>query len=113
VVLHRKFAHNLATLANAIWGFMLPIALAFWIWLRRWVPERTRAILRAVPELHVSGIGFAILAVLGCVLNDSGVAIPGMMLAIAIGCAVWLLVTIEPDSAPSTRRASATRARTR
>jgi hypothetical protein len=57
-------------------------------------------VLREVPELKVSGIGFVILAVLGNLLNDSGVAIPGMMLAIALGCAVWLLVNTEPRRAP-------------
>jgi len=86
---------------------MLPIAIGFAWWLRRRVPERGRAIFRAVPELRVSGVGFAILAVLGCLLNDSGVGVPGMMLAIALGCAVWLLVSIEPETAPRAKAAKA------
>jgi len=38
--------------------------------------------------------------VLGYALNDSGVAIPGVMLVIAIAAFVWLLVRFEPGDRP-------------
>jgi hypothetical protein len=110
VVLERKLTDNLATLTHSVWGFMLPITLFVIWWALRRAPERLRAVATAVPEVRVAGIGFAILAVLGYMLNDSGIAIPGLMLVIVIACGVWLLTRIEPRPIADKRKVTKARA---
>jgi hypothetical protein len=46
-----------------------------------------------VPELRGSLIGFVIVAALGFALNDSGIAIPGLMLAVLNPVLIFLFVT--------------------
>ncbi|MCJ7436793.1 MAG: hypothetical protein MUP97_03420 [Acidimicrobiia bacterium] len=100
VVLQRKLGDNLGSLRTSIWGLVLPITLVLVYWLIKRAPARLRAVDAAVPEGRIGGIGLAIVAVLGYALNDSGVAIPGVMLVIAIAAFVWLLVRFEPGDRP-------------
>ena len=104
VILQRKLSDNLLSLTHSVWGFILPIVLVLVLWLVRRAPERLAAIRAAAPETTTGLTGFAILAVLGYALNDSGVAIPGVMLSILVSCTVWLLTQIVP---PTPRRATA------
>jgi hypothetical protein len=99
VIVQRKLADNLGSLRNSVWGFTLLIAVVLAIWLWKRARARLRAVDAAVPEVRIGGIGLAIVAFLGYALNDSGVAIPGVMLVIAIAAFVWLLVRFEPADA--------------
>jgi hypothetical protein len=100
VVLQRKLGDNLGSLRTSVWGLVLPITLVLVYWLIKRAPARLRAVDAAVPEGRIGGVGLAIVAVLGYALNDSGVAIPGVMLVIAIAAFVWLLVRFEPGVRP-------------
>jgi hypothetical protein len=100
VVVQRKLGDNLGSLRNSVWGFMLPLALALALWLVYRARPRLRTLVDDLPELRIAGTGLAIVAILGWALNDSGVAIPGVMLVIAIASLVWLLVSTDPDSHP-------------
>ena len=66
------------------------------------------------PRCAPSPSGFAIVAGLGTLLNDSGIAIPGLMLSIA-GAAIVYLTTadLEPASAPGPAPPRGARRRTR
>jgi hypothetical protein len=97
VVVQRKLADNLGSLRSSVWGFVLPIALAFGLWLVFRARHRLQAVVEAVPEVTIAGTGLAIVALLGWAMNDSGIAIPGVMLTIAIASLVWLLVQLDPD----------------
>ena len=97
VVVQRKLGDNLGSLRSSVWGFMLPIALALALWLVLRAGFRLRALVDAIPEVRIAGTGLAIVAILGWALNDSGIAIPGVMLVIAIASLVWLLVRTDPD----------------
>jgi hypothetical protein len=97
VVVQRKLGDNLGSLRSSVWGFILPITLAFALWLVFRARDRLGAVVEAVPEVRIAGTGLAIVALLGWVLNDSGIAIPGVMLTIAIASLVWLLVRFDPD----------------
>jgi len=100
VVLQRKLGDNFGSVRTSIWGLVLPITLVLVYWLIKRAPARLQAVYAAVPEVRTGGIGLAIVAVLGYALNDSGVAIPGVMLVIAIAALVWLLVRFEPGDQP-------------
>jgi hypothetical protein len=97
VVVQRKLADNLGSLRQSIWGIMVPLALALGLWLWFRARHRVWAVLDRVPGLRVGAVGFSIVALLGWALNDSGIAIPGAMLVIAIAGLVWLLVRTDPD----------------
>jgi hypothetical protein len=111
VVVQRKLGDNLGSLHSSVWGFVLPIALALALWLVFGARDRLGALMEALPELRIAGIGLAIVAVLGWALNDSGVAIPGVMLTIAIASLVWLLVRFDPDQLPARARSASGRSR--
>jgi hypothetical protein len=104
VIVQRKLGDNLGSLRNSVWGFMLLITLVLAVWLWKRARPRLRAVDAAVPEIRIGGVGLAIVGFLGYALNDSGIAIPGVMLVIAIAAFVWLLVRYEPaatgDDAP-------------
>ncbi len=97
VIVQRKLADNLGSLRQSVWGFVLPIALALALWLVFRSRHRLVALRDAVPEVQIAGIGLAIVALLGWALNDSGIAIPGVMLTVGIAALVWLLVRTDPD----------------
>jgi hypothetical protein len=112
VVVQRKLADNLGSLRSSVWGFVLPIALVLGLWLVLHARHRLRALAEAVPEVTIAGTGLAIVALLGWAMNDSGIAIPGVMLTIAIASLAWLLVRFDPDlptvtPQPATSRAAA------
>jgi hypothetical protein len=66
---------------------------------------------RQIPEMRAAFIGFAILSVLGFVLNDSGIAIPGLMLAILNASIISLFVTLRSPAPPPLEEAPAVRER--
>ncbi len=113
VVVQRKLGDNLGSLRNSIWGFMLLIVLVLAVWLFQRAPRRFPDLVRRLPAVRVATIGFAIVATLGYLLNDSGVAIPGVMLVIALASLIWLLVRFDPETSepeppdPEKRRSGA------
>jgi hypothetical protein len=100
-VIQRKIDQNLGVLFRSQWLIIVVLVLAFLAYLLTRHRERLRAIVRQIPEMRAAFIGFAILAVLGFVLNDSGIAIPGLMLAILNASIITLFVTLRsPDLLP-------------
>src|SRR5262249_3393105 len=98
-VIGRKLSRNLDTWTSSIWRSMLAIGILFAIYLLWRGRRRLYALLAAVPPMRASLIGFAVLIVLGYAVNDSGVAIPGVMLVVFVATMVGLL-TRAPDPVP-------------
>ena len=74
---------------------MVPIALGFIVYLLWKAPGKVRAIRDTVPE---SLGGLAVVGFLGFALNDSGIAVPGIMLGVVNASLVYL--TVRTDVAP-------------
>ena len=101
-VIGRKLSRNLDTWTSSIWRSMLAIGILFAIYLLWRGRHRLYALLGAVPPLRASLIGFAVLIVVGYGVNDSGVAIPGVMLVVFVATMAGLL-TRAPEPAPEPR----------
>ena len=104
-VIERKANANLETIGNSVWLWVLPMVGAFVVYLVVRRRPLVHELFRRIPELRAAAVGFAILTVLGYALNDSGVAVPGMMIGIANAALVGLLVWVlrepsRPDPQP-------------
>lgn len=103
-VILRKLNANLSVLTSSIWTLMLPvvfifIALVFWR-----APSRMRTISDEILQERAAVVGLSLALVLGFALNDSGIAIPGMMLGVISASLVHLMVRamateVDPTSA--------------
>jgi len=109
-VLVRKLGRNLATAVSSTeWLVMAVIVLAFLAYLFFWSPVRVGRIVERVPTLQAMLIGFAVAAVLGYALNDTGIAVPGVMLGILTPVLVLLLVDRMQSGPPAKKKVSAHR----
>lgn len=91
-----KVSQNLGTITS-IWGLMLPGVLAFLVYVK-FVSKRLTPLMDRVPELRSALVGFTILAVIGYVVNDSGINVPAMMLSILNATLIALLVTVDTST---------------
>jgi hypothetical protein len=94
-VVLRKLDANLSVLLRSVWTLMLPVvfasvALVFWR-----SPGRLRTIQERIPEERAAVAGLITAMVLGFALNDSGIAVPGMMLGVVSASLIHLLFRVE------------------
>jgi hypothetical protein len=91
-VIQRKLKSNWDILTSSIWTWVIPFAIAF---LSLLVWRRTglmRALEDSVPGLRACLIGALVAGFLGFALNDSGVAVPAMMLAVVLPYVTYLVI---------------------
>jgi hypothetical protein len=91
-VIQRKVASNLNILTSSIWTFVIPVAVAFIAFLVWRQPSFIRRLQAWFPGARAGLIGGLVLCVLGGLLNDSGVAIPGIMFAVLLPYLTVLIV---------------------
>jgi hypothetical protein len=99
LVIRRKLHGNLAILTSSFWSVLLLgglLVTAATAWRYR---EQLSRFTAGVPAVRVFLIGFATLAALGFAVNDSGIAIPAVMLGVGVP---WMVsVVVEPASRAS------------
>ena len=96
-VLERKLSENTSVLFGSIWTIMLPLVLAGIAYLVYRAPGRMRGLHERIPQLSAALVGLLIVTVLGTALNDSGIAIAGVMLGVMTP--VLVVVTLRGDRA--------------
>jgi hypothetical protein len=96
-VISRKAGLMLETFLVPTWVLASIGLLAFLAFLAWGTPWLSR-LAAALPSLRAGGTAFAVMAVLGLLLNDSGVTVPGMMLAVLVPCLLALTV-LQPAAA--------------
>lgn len=95
-VVHRKLGSNVATLTRSAWSIMvIPLLVLAVIVIWR-APGRLRSVRERIPELRIAFVGLVVAGSLGYALNDSGVAVPGMMLAVLTPAMGYLLLRVDP-----------------
>ena len=89
-VVARKADANVSVITRSPWTPMVPAALAYVAFLVYRSPSTLAAIIRRLPQLRVALTGVGVAGVLGFALNDSGIAVPGMMLAVLNPVLIYL-----------------------
>ena len=97
-VVRRKLEANFSVIASSVWTAMVPVALGFILYLLWRAPGHLREIRNTIDE---SLPGLAIVGFLGFALNDSGIAVPGVMLGVVNASLVYLTVRMVPPEAAS------------
>ena len=97
LVLRRKAAENLSVLGHSVLlvTIFVVAALLAYLWWGRARPFRV--VVAAIPTARATAVGFVTVGVLGFVLNDSGVTIPGMMCAVLTAAVAWLVVAMGDE----------------
>ena len=85
----RKLDANFSVIASSVWTAMVPVALGFVVYLLWRAPGHLRAIRDTIDE---SLPGLAVVGFLGFAFNDSGIAVPGVMLGVVNASLVYLTV---------------------
>jgi hypothetical protein len=91
-VVQRKINANVSILTSSVWTWIIPFAvafLAFVVWRR---PGLLRGLEERFPGLRAGLVGALVAGGLGFALNDSGVAIPAMMLGVVLPYVTHLAV---------------------
>ena len=91
-VIQRKLKANIDILTSSIWTWIIPFAIGFLgllVWRRS---NLLLALEERIPGLRACLIGALIAGFLGFALNDSGVAVPAMMLAVILPYLTHLLI---------------------
>jgi hypothetical protein len=94
-VVVRKLGANLSILASSEWTLMLPIVFGSILYLIWRAPGRLEQLQRVLPQERAARAGFVVAAVLGFALNDSGVAVPGLMLGVMNASLVYLVLRVD------------------
>jgi hypothetical protein len=95
--IERKLMSNLHILTSSIWTLIIPVALAFLLFLALRPPGLLQSIQRRVPGLRACLVGGLLAGLLGFAVNDSGVAVPAMMLAVLLPYLSYLLARTAQD----------------
>ena len=96
LVIRRKAMENFGSFTTTRLVWLIPIGLVFlgYLWWTR--SARVRELVHATPVIAHTLVAFALTAVLGYALNDSGIAIPALMLLV-LECAAAYLVAARLD----------------
>jgi hypothetical protein len=98
VVIRRKLDANLDQLIHSVWTWTVPLMLILLVVLVH--EARRHGTTKRWPGLRGALVGLVAAAVLGGLLNDSGIAVPGMMLVVVIG-ALLVLLSRQARGAPA------------
>ena len=99
VVLERKVNANLSILVSSVWSVLIPVAVAFIAFLI-WRPPGAMGSLLRLPGVWAFLIGSLVTCALAAVANDSGIAIPGIMLTLLLPYVAHLALEL-PDATTS------------
>ena len=94
-ILSRKIDANLSILTSSVWSLVLPVAAVFVVFLATRSNTPLTEVLRRVPGMRLLVDAAMLCALLGAALNDSGVAIIGLFLAVLVPMTLFLLTRLD------------------
>ena len=84
---------------------MLPIVLGFVLYLVWRAPGRLDGLRHRIEHERAARVGFVVAAVLGFAVNDSGIAVPGLMLGVMNASLVYLVLSYDGPAADGSQPA--------
>lgn len=96
LVIRRKLGLAISLTFSTRWGLAVPGALAVLVWLYRRARGQFRQMLEGRDALRAGLHALFTAALVGSIVNDSGIAVAGMMLAVATP---WALLTASTNEA--------------
>jgi hypothetical protein len=93
----RKARSNLRVFRSTIYTFFVPPALGIMAWLLRRPRGRWQRLARLYPKLRAGLVGGLVLGVLGFAVNDSGIAIPAVILSFLLPMALLVHFVMARD----------------
>ena len=100
-VIERKIASNLAILTSSVWTLLIPVAIALLVFLAWRHAGLLRRLESVSPGARACLVGGLVLAVLGGLLNDSGVAITGIIFAVLLPYLTVVALAAGDPAAPA------------
>lgn len=91
-VIQRKIQANLNILFSSVWSFVIPAAFAFMAFLIWRPPRFLRTVFAEVPGMRACVVGVLATGIIGGIVNDSGIAIPAIMLTLLLPHAAYVIV---------------------
>jgi len=101
-VIQRKGGENVASFSTPLYLLVIiaVVGVGILLWFRP--PRLLGAVVARVPTLRPAGISLGILLLLSYALNDSGISIPAVMLAVVAASGAYLLAeTFDPATSTS------------
>ncbi len=105
-VIQRKINANLNILTSSVWSFVIPAALGFLAFLTWRPPRLLRQLFRHVPGMQACVVGVLATGAIGGVVNDSGIAIPAIMLTLLLPFVAYVILEthgrapVAPEEVP-------------
>jgi hypothetical protein len=96
-VLQRKQSANVGILMSSVWTWVIPVALGLMVFVTWRRKDLVRSVEEEAPGLRATLWAAIVLSLLGFALNDSGVAVPAMMLAVLLPYLTYLSLRAMPD----------------
>ncbi|HET6771865.1 MAG TPA: hypothetical protein VFH36_01050 [Acidimicrobiales bacterium] len=107
-IVERKLLANLAVTTSSFWVAVIPIAVAFIVFLARYPTRPLTRLYELVPTLRAGVLSAIVAAVLGSAVNDSGLTVGGVTMFVTVAALAWLaLDTVAPLPAAAGRRGRA------
>ncbi len=107
-IMERKLLANLQVSVSSFWVAVIPMAVAFWIFLVRYPSRPLDRVRASLPTLGAGVAAAFVAAVLGSLVNDSGAIVGGVAAAVLTASLAYLvLAEPAPVETPSAEVAAA------
>jgi hypothetical protein len=99
-VMERKLLANVGVTTSSFWVAVIPVAVAFLVFLTRYPTSPMARLRERIPTLRAGVWAAVVAAVLGSAVNDSGAIVGGVTLFVVVLALAWLAIaTLPPEGA--------------
>jgi hypothetical protein len=89
-IIERKLQANVGVTTSSFWVAVIPIAVAFMVFLARYPTHPLTRLYEHIPTLRAGVLSAIVAAVLGSAVNDSGLTVGGVTMFVTVAALAWL-----------------------
>jgi hypothetical protein len=94
-IVERKLLANLGVTTSSFWVAVVPMAVAFLVFLARYPTRPLGRLYDELPALRAGVMASIVAAVVGSAVNDSGLTVGGVTLFVVVAALAWLALEAE------------------